>query len=145
VDDVDAALDRFRAEIDEPAGRRLVDYAESARDGDWSLRSALVRYAQPEPTRAGAILELVRRTDRVLRPDKRLPKPEVVEADATYRAALRGAVALDGLADVLVAWARIAPHDEPNDEVDRVSRQVFEILGAAGIPREEPPPFRGRG
>jgi len=34
-------------------GQRLVDYAESSRDGDWTLRSALVRFAQPEPTRAG--------------------------------------------------------------------------------------------
>ena len=54
-----------------PDGRRLVDYAESSRDGDWSLRSALVRFGQPEPTRAGAVLELVRRTDAALKPHRR--------------------------------------------------------------------------
>ncbi len=52
-------------------GRRLVDYAESSREGDWSLRSALVRFAQPEPTRAGAVLELIRRTDAALKPHRR--------------------------------------------------------------------------
>lgn len=51
--------------------RRLVDYAESTREGDWSLRSALVRFAQPEPTRAGAVLELIRRTDGALKPHRR--------------------------------------------------------------------------
>ena len=54
-----------------PDGHRLVDYAESSRAGDWSLRSALVRFAQPEPTRAGAVLELIRRTDGALKPHRR--------------------------------------------------------------------------
>lgn len=54
-----------------PDGRRLVDYAESSRTGDWSLRSALVRFAQPEPTRASAVLELIRRTDGALKPHRR--------------------------------------------------------------------------
>ena len=55
-----------------PDGPHLVDYAESSRVGDWSLRSALVRFAQPEPTRAGAVLELIRRTDGALKPHRRL-------------------------------------------------------------------------
>ena len=50
---------------------RLVDFAESSRTGDWSLRSALVRFAQPEPTRAGAVLVLIRRTDGALKPHRR--------------------------------------------------------------------------
>jgi len=54
-----------------PDGPRLVDYAESPRVGDWTLRSALVRFAQPEPTRAGAVLELIRRTDGALKPHRR--------------------------------------------------------------------------
>lgn len=54
-----------------PDGHRLVDYAESSRAGDWSLRSALVRFAQPEPVRAGAVLELIRRTDGALKPHRR--------------------------------------------------------------------------
>ncbi|HSP03784.1 MAG TPA: hypothetical protein VLR27_09805 [Acidimicrobiales bacterium] len=68
-----AALVRAHAEPTDglPDGRRLVDYAESSRTGDWSLRSALVRFAQPEPTRASAVLELIRRTDGALKPHRR--------------------------------------------------------------------------
>lgn len=61
-----------------PDGPHLVDYAESSRVGDWSLRSALVRFAQPEPTRAGAVLELIRRTDGALKPHRRLLESTVV-------------------------------------------------------------------
>jgi len=70
---VAAALARAHAEPADglPDGHRLVDYAESGRAGDWSLRSALVRFAQPEPTRAGAVLELIRRTDAALKPHRR--------------------------------------------------------------------------
>lgn len=46
----------------------VLDYAERARADDWSMRSALVRFAQPEPVRAGAVLELVRRVDGALHP-----------------------------------------------------------------------------
>lgn len=72
-DDLAAALARaHEAPVDGlPSAPLLVDYAESSRDGDWSLRSALVRFAQPEPTRAGAVLELVRRTDGALKPHRR--------------------------------------------------------------------------
>lgn len=70
---VAAALARAHAEPTDglPDGHRLVDYAESTRAGDWSLRSALVRFAQPEPARAGAVLELIRRTDGALKPHRR--------------------------------------------------------------------------
>ena len=44
----------------------LVNYAESSRAGDWSLRSALVRLALPEPALVARVLELVRRLDAVL-------------------------------------------------------------------------------
>lgn len=49
----------------DPAGS-LLNYAESSRAGDWSLRSALVRLAQPDPARVAGVLELVRRLDAVL-------------------------------------------------------------------------------
>lgn len=49
----------------DPAGS-LLNYAESSRAGDWSLRSALVRLAQPEPARVAGVLEIVRRLDAVL-------------------------------------------------------------------------------
>ena len=61
-----AARHRRRAEPDPTAS--VLNYAESARTDDWTLRSALVRLAQPEPTRSGAVLELVRRCDAALHP-----------------------------------------------------------------------------
>ena len=65
------------------------------RRDDWTLRAALVRFAQPEPVRAGAVLELVRRTDGALR-----------KADPATADALAPVVAdLDAIADALVAWA----------------------------------------
>lgn len=56
-------------------------YAESPRSGDWSLRSALVRLAQPEPVRAGAVLELVRRCDGALHPYVRALESTTVWCD----------------------------------------------------------------
>lgn len=49
----------------------LLNYAESSRVGDWSLRSALVRLAQPDPLRASAVVELIRRVDAALHPHVR--------------------------------------------------------------------------
>lgn len=49
----------------EPAGS-LLNYAESPRAGDWTLRSAMTRLAQPEPTLVDRIATLVRRLDAVL-------------------------------------------------------------------------------
>ena len=59
----------------------LANYAESTRTGDWSLRSALVRLAQPEPVRAGAVLELIRRCDGSIHPYVRLLEPTTVWCD----------------------------------------------------------------
>lgn len=59
-------------------GPTLIDFAESPRDDDWTLRSALVRLAQPEPVRAGAVLELIRRTDAALAPHRRLLESDPV-------------------------------------------------------------------
>ncbi len=61
-----------RHQAQEPAAtdedRSLVNYAEAPHAGDWSLRSALVRLAQPHPRRAEAVLDLVRRLDHALAP-----------------------------------------------------------------------------
>jgi len=46
----------------------ILNLAESPRADDWSLRAALVRLAQPEPVRAGAVLEIVRRCQGALQP-----------------------------------------------------------------------------
>jgi hypothetical protein len=58
--------ERHRQAVEPEPDRSLLNYAESSRIGDWSMRSALVRFAQPEPERAAALLELVRRLDTVL-------------------------------------------------------------------------------
>lgn len=150
----------------------LADYAERSRLGDWSLRSALVRYAQPEPARAGAVLELVRRTDGALKPYRKL-----LDADADGRleatarsvaddddaiAAVERAVAdahwdddetsavrllvvaahLDRLGDVLAAWACDIGRARPDDEVDRLARRTFGLLSQLGVARETRPSRR---
>lgn len=107
-----------------PEGTRLVDYAESSRTGDWSLRSALVRFAQPEPVRAGAVLELVRRTDGALKPHRRRLEsasapthpdlgPDLIEADSAGVALAAGArQVLDApAADLARAASRLVDGD----------------------------------
>ena len=46
----------------------ILNYAEAPRVGDWTLRSALVRLAQPHPLRSEAVLRLVRRLDASIKP-----------------------------------------------------------------------------
>src|SRR5687767_14532214 len=47
---------------------RLIDFAERPRVQDWSLRAALVRYAQGQPRRVSEVIELVRRLEFAIRP-----------------------------------------------------------------------------
>ena len=49
-------------------GLTLLQVAESPRTEDWTLRSALVRFAQPQPELSGAILESVRRSQAAIDP-----------------------------------------------------------------------------
>ena len=51
---------------DTDSTRSLVNYAESPRADDWSLRSALVRLAQSQPQLVADLLTRVRRLDAVL-------------------------------------------------------------------------------
>ena len=101
VDRAEAAgeqlAERHRAEAEPEPASSLVNFAESPRAGDWTLRSALVRFAQPQPVRAGAMLELVRRIEAALHPltralegwtvpcDRRLSPSSVAETDAGWR------------------------------------------------------------
>ncbi len=48
-------------------GQSLGELSERSRRSGWTLRSALVRYAQPEPLRAAAVMELVRRAEGAVR------------------------------------------------------------------------------
>lgn len=61
--------------------RRLWEVSELPQLHGWTLRSALVRYAQPRPGQAGAVLELVRRTEGALHPHHRLLDSTMVVAD----------------------------------------------------------------
>lgn len=139
----------------------IIDYAERARIGDWTLRSALVRYAQPEPARASAVLELIRRTDGALKTHARAieQQPEL-NATARHRRAtgepepttagagdmvvdlLVVALELDHLADVLTAWATDIDQPRPDPEVDVVARRVFGRLSDLGVERETRPARR---
>lgn len=126
----------------------LIDYAERPRAGGWSLRSALVRYAQPEPARAGAVLELVRRTDGALKPFVKVldDSPDLDAGDETLVGLLAAASALDRLGDVLAGWADSSPGDHgdrrPDRDVDDIARRVFGILGDLGVEREARTPRR---
>ncbi|MEZ5409612.1 MAG: hypothetical protein R2761_16405 [Acidimicrobiales bacterium] len=63
-----ALAERHREPAPPQPERSILNLAESPRDDDWSLRAALVRLAQPEPVRAGAVLEIVRRCQGGLAP-----------------------------------------------------------------------------
>lgn len=122
-----------------PDGPHLVDHAESSRVGDWSLRSALVRFAQPEPTRASALLELVRRTDGALRPHRRRLEstavPTLPSLDATSFVEVDGAVAVAG--DGWVADARAADLARVSARVPEGDAVVAAYAAAEGVPAEE--------
>ena len=149
------------AEIEPPALARLIDFAERPRTEDWSLRSALVRYAQPEPERVNGILELVRRTEGALGQHAKLIEREgqdlwnafesgvapSSESNARVIELLRATAELDRLGDVLAVWAVDRAGDLPNSEVDSVAADVSRRLDALGVPREEqrPPSARQRG
>ena len=129
----------------------LADYSERARSGDWSLRSALVRYAQSEPMRVSQVLELVRRIDVAIHPHAKLLASEGPElwqhlVDGTTPAAepavtvvgLLGAMAeLDQLAERLVAFAVDRTGPRPDADVDRVVQDVTGRLDGLGVAREE--------
>ena len=105
-------------------------YADVARDGDWTLRSALVRFAQPEPVRAGVVLELVRRTDGALK--------RAGEAGAEELAPV--VAELEAIAEALVAWAIAHDGPPPVDVVEHHGARAHAKLEELGVPRQEAPP-----
>lgn len=56
------------ADGDAVGGPPLPELAEAMRATGWSFRSALVRFAQPEPLRGAAIVELIRRAEMAMKP-----------------------------------------------------------------------------
>ena len=135
----------------QPAGlAALVDFAERPRTADWSLRAALVRYAQAEPQRVSELLEQVRRVEAVFHGHRKLLEqhgPELWSAldggDAEpEHGALVGVLGatreLDRAGDALAAWAVDRADDPPDALVDEVTLAVGRRLDEIGVPREEP-------
>jgi hypothetical protein len=148
------------ADVEPPALARLLDFAERPRAQDWSLRAALVRYAQPQPQRVNDILDLVRRIEWALGKQAAVLEREgeelweALEDDAAsspehltqVAELLRAAVELDRLGDMLAEWAVDIAGDPPDAEVDAAIADVAQRLDTLGVPREErPPPPRSRG
>jgi hypothetical protein len=149
------------ADIEPPELARVVAFAERPRAGDWSLRSALCRYAQPEPHRVGQVLELVRRVEAALHPllaevgrDGRelwaalAAGGEGDTGDGGLLGLLAAAARLDHLGDTLAAWAVDRHGKHPEADVDATVADVERRLDGLGIPREErvpPPRARARG
>jgi hypothetical protein len=152
------------AGVVEPAAlAKVLDAAERPRASEWSLRAALTRYAQPQPVRASAIIELVRRAESALRPFAKVLERDGVAVwstledgstdpttagdtsgvDAKLVELLRAMVELDGLGDVLARWAVAREGARPDGEVDRVVADVTARLERLGVAREERPPRPG--
>jgi hypothetical protein len=146
------------AEIQPPELARVVDFSERSRVGDWSLRSALVRYAEGQPVRVSQLIEQVRRVETAFHAlskvlDKRGPElwagvdgGEVADDDAKVVDLIRAVIELDRLGDTLATWADDRTGPRPDDAVDAVTADVTRRLDDLGLPREEGPPRRsGRG
>lgn len=149
------------ADVEPPELARLIDYAERPRAHDWSLRSALTRYAQGQPQRASDLLELVRRIEFAVGPHlqsigadgsalwRELQGGDPAGADEPLLGLLGGMVDLDRLGDVLAEWAGdpVGPTGErPDDVVDAVTAEVAARLDQLGVPhepRQRPPRQRG--
>lgn len=147
------------AEIAPPELALLVDFAERPRARDWSMRAALVRYAQPQPQRVNDLLDVVRRTEWAIGKHtsyiaregdalwKALSGDDANKVDPQVEGILQIAQTLDRLGDVLATWAA-SDHAEPRPDaaVDEVTADVARRLDALGIPQQEPPPGpRNRG
>jgi hypothetical protein len=144
------------AEVEPPELAQLLDAAERPRSANWSLRAALTRYAQPQPQRASAVIELLRRIEAALRSQTKvlaregnalwtaLDGSEAASPDGDVEARLVGLLRalreLDRLGDLLADWAVVRAGVRPDDAVDAVVADVTRRLDALGIPREERPP-----
>lgn len=144
------------ADVEPAELAQLLDFAERPHAENWSLRAALVRYAQPQPQRVNDILELVRRIQGALgaqsaslqrdgetvwdalehdaRPVEIAPLVELLDA----------AREVDRLGDALAEWAVDISRPRPDDAVDAVVADVAGRLERLGIPREERTPPKRR-
>ena len=129
-----------------PEITQLLDVAERSRVGDWSLRSALVRYAQAEPGRVSRVLDAVRRLDAGLKPHAKALEKDPASADELVSGLLEVAAQLDELGDRFAAWAVARdPALRPGPEVDELVDALQARLDALGVAREENRPSPGPG
>lgn len=144
--------------ITSPELASLVDLAERPRAEGWSLRAALVRYAQPEPMRVSRLLDLARRLEFAVAEhmaELRSDGDELwVALDGTpgedesqLVGMLRAMREIDRLGDTLAEWAVAGGPKRPDAEVDAVVDDLTVRLEELGVPEQAPPPpgFRGRG
>ena len=145
-------------DVQPPPLAQLLEFAERSRVGDWSLRSALTRYAQPQPQRVSDVLDLVRRIEfamgayrpTVERDGRAIWKAVEAAAGGGSKDQLIGMLLamqeLDRLGDVLAAWANDPASERPDAAVDAVVSDVRRRLDALDLPREQrqrPPRQRG--
>lgn len=144
--------------IDVPELAALVDLAERPRADGWSLRAALVRYAQPEPMRVSRLLDLYRRLEFALAEHLAELRSDgealwsALDADPAADephqvGMLRAMREIDRVGDDLAAWAARREGDRPDAAVDAVIDDLTTRLDELGVPEQGPPPpgFRGRG
>lgn len=128
----------------------LVDTAERPRAGNWSLRAALTRYAQPQPQRASSVIELLRRIESALKPHtKRLEREgpavwaelagEAPATDEHLVGLLQALAEVDRLGDEVATWAIDRAEPRPDGLVDEVVADVSARLESMGVGREERP------
>jgi hypothetical protein len=144
--------------VEPPALAQLIEFAERSRVGDWSLRSALTRYAQPQPQRVSDVLDLVRRIEFAMGAHRPTVERDGLAVWKAVEAAANGQTTdqligmllamqdLDRLGDVLAAWADDPASERPDAAVDAVIGDVRRRLDELGVPREErsrPPRQRG--
>ena len=146
------------AEIEPAELAQLVDFAERPHTQNWSLRAALVRYAQPQPQRVTDLLTLVRRIQAALHAESAVLQRDgeriwdALEHDARPEDVaplvelLDAAREIDRLGDELAEWAVDISRPRPDDSVDAVIADVAGRLEHLGIAHEERiPPRRARG
>lgn len=87
----------------------MLNYAECPYDGDWTLRSALMRLAQPHPARVGRVLDLTRRLDGPLHHVQRILERYPVDADRALTPETVAEAPVDPVPDIRTAdLARLA-------------------------------------
>jgi len=146
------------AEVEPAELAQLFDFAERPHTENWSLRAALVRYAQPQPQRVDDLLELVRRIQGALGAQSATLQRDGEKiwdalehntrpADVALLVELLDAAReIDRLGDALAEWAVEISRPRPDDAVDAVIADVAGRLERLDIPPEERvPPRRSRG